>query len=158
MPVYPDSWDGYPVARENFYAALDAANIHDMIVLTGDAHEFWLNDLTSEGGTKVGMEVVTSSVSSQTLTAYLGGATAEHNLLLTKENPDAKYYNALKNGFLDLTLNSKQVTVRMMSVDTVRSRDYTLTETARFKIRKSCLLYTSPSPRDATLSRMPSSA
>ena len=27
-----------------------------------------------------------------------------------------------------------------------------------FEISKSCLLYTSPSPRDATLSRMPSSA
>ena len=153
MPVYPDSWDGYPVARENFYAALDAANIHDMIVLTGDAHEFWLNDLTSEGGTKVGMEVVTSSVSSQTLTAYLGGATAEHNLLLTKENPDAKYYNALKNGFLDLTLNSKQVTVRMMSVDTVRSRDYTLTETARFKIRKSGQSIKAKSPKGLSLTQ-----
>ena len=30
---------------------------------------------------------------------------------------------------------------------------------ARFRnLRRSCLLYTSPSPRDATLSRMPSSA
>ena len=28
----------------------------------------------------------------------------------------------------------------------------------RLKIDKVCLLYTSPSPRDATLSRMPSSA
>jgi len=64
MPVYPDSWDGYPVARENFYAALDEAGLNDMLVLTGDAHEFWLNDLTSESGTKLGMEVVTSSVSS----------------------------------------------------------------------------------------------
>ena len=30
--------------------------------------------------------------------------------------------------------------------------------TVRFYNKKSCLLYTSPSPRDATLSRMPSSA
>ena len=31
-------------------------------------------------------------------------------------------------------------------------------ETAEFKLYPDCLLYTSPSPRDATLSRMPSSA
>ena len=31
-------------------------------------------------------------------------------------------------------------------------------ETARTKAQQTCLLYTSPSPRDATLSRMPSSA
>ena len=41
--------------------------------------------------------------------------------------------------------------------------DYPLFDFDRFEIEKSqdyynCLLYTSPSPRDATLSRMPSSA
>ena len=153
MPVYPDSWDGYPVAREKFYAALDAADVNDILVLTGDAHEFWLNDLTSEVGTKLGMEVVTSSVSSQTLTAYLGEATAEHNLLLTKENPDAKYYNALKNGFVELVLNSKQVRVNMMSVDTVHSREYSLTETASFKIKKSGETIKAKSPKGLTLTQ-----
>ena len=32
------------------------------------------------------------------------------------------------------------------------------TDEALIKLIKNCLLYTSPSPRDATLSRMPSSA
>ena len=137
MPVYPDSWDGYPVARENFYAALDAAGLNDMLVLTGDAHEFWLNELTSEAGRKVGLELVTSSVSSETLTAYLGDGTTEHNLLLTKENPDARYYNATRNGFIDLTLTAKKADVVMMNVDTVLSRDYTLGQTASFSLRKS---------------------
>jgi len=153
MPVYPDSWDGYPVARENFYTALEAAGVNDILVLTGDAHEFWLNDLTSEAGTKVGMEVVTSSVSSQTLTTYLGDATAEHNLLLTKENPDAKYYNALKNGFIDLTLNSKQASVRMMSVDTVLSRDYAVTQTAQFTIGKSGPSIKAKSPKGLSVTQ-----
>ena len=35
-------------------------------------------------------------------------------------------------------------------------REYS--ESVSYKCIKSCLLYTSPSPRDATLSRMPSSA
>lgn len=137
MPVYPDSWDGYPVARENFYAALDAAGINDMLVLTGDAHEFWVNDLTSESGKKLGLELVTSSVSSETLTAFLGDGTADHNLLLTQKNEDARYYNAAFNGFVDLTLNPRQAIVRMLSVDTVLSPDYVVNETASFKVRKS---------------------
>ena len=36
--------------------------------------------------------------------------------------------------------------------------DKTKDKTGLIEWRKSCLLYTSPSPRDATLSRMPSSA
>jgi len=151
MPVYPDSWDGYPVAREAFYQALDSEDINDVLVLTGDAHEFWLNDLTSDSGTKIGMEVVTSSVSSETLTAYLGESTADHNLLLTQENPDAKYYNALECGFIDLTLNPAKATVRMMSVDTVMSRDYLLKEAARFTIRKSGKTIKASSPKGLSM-------
>jgi phosphodiesterase/alkaline phosphatase D-like protein len=153
MPVYPDSWDGYPVAREKFYTALDAADLTDLLVLTGDAHEFWLNDLTSEAGTKIGMEVVTSSVSSETLTAYMGDGTAEHNLLLTKENVDAKYYNALKSGFIDLTLTEKKGTIRMMSVDTVLSRDYALSETASFTLRKTGKTLEAKSPKGLSITQ-----
>jgi phosphodiesterase/alkaline phosphatase D-like protein len=150
MPVYPDSWDGYPLARESFYSALSQAGINDMLVLTGDAHEFWVNELTSEAGEKLGMELVTSSVSSQTLTAYLGDATADHNLLLTQSNPDARYYNALINGYIDLTLSPKKAKVKMVGIDTVLSRDYQAFDAARFTLRptkskaKETLKVTSP--------------
>lgn len=153
MPVYPDSWDGYPVARENFYAALDAAGLNDMLVLTGDAHEFWVNDLTTEAGKKLGLELVTSSVSSQTMTAFLGEGTAEHNLLLTKENKDARYYNATRSGFIDLTLTPRNAEVIMFNVDTVTSRDYTLNETARFTLRKSGDTIKAKSPKGLSLTQ-----
>ena len=153
MPVYPDSWDGYPVARENFYAALDSAGLNDMLVLTGDAHEFWLNDLTTETGTKMGVEVVTSSVSSETLTAYLGDGTAEHNLLLTQKNADARYYNATRSGFIDLTLTPKNAAVIMFNVDTVLSREYSLSETASFTLRKSNDTIKATSPKGLSVTQ-----
>ena len=151
MPVYPDSWDGYPVAREKFYAALNAADLNDMVVLTGDAHEFWVNDLTSEAGKKVGLELVTSSVSSETLTAYLGDGTPEHNLLLTQKNEDARYYNATRSGFIDLMLTPKKVAVTMFNVDTVLSREYTVSETARFTLRKSGDTIKAASPKGLSM-------
>ena len=39
-----------------------------------------------------------------------------------------------------------------------RNRAEVLEHPEYYELRGSCLLYTSPSPRDATLSRMPSSA
>lgn len=137
LPFYPDSWDGYPVARERFYSALDQAGVNDVLVVTGDAHEFWANDLTREDGTKMGTEFVTSSVSSKTLTAYLGDGTAEHNLLLTRENSDARYYNALHNGFISLTIRPRRAVVDMWAVDRVNSPDYNAFLTAQFIVRKS---------------------
>lgn len=136
LPVYPDSWDGYPIARENFYARLIKEDIHDLLVVTGDAHEFWVNDLTSEAGEKVGLELVTTSISSKTMVAYLDSATADYNLLLTQSNPDALYYNALHNGYLDLTLGRTKGQVKMMGVNTVIKTDYEAFTVAEFTIRR----------------------
>ena len=44
------------------------------------------------------------------------------------------------------------------NVGTIRILNLIGKEIRQFKVIKDCLLYTSPSPRDATLSRMPSSA
>jgi phosphodiesterase/alkaline phosphatase D-like protein len=137
VPVYPDSWDGYPAAREAFYAALEEAGIQDMLVLTGDAHEFWANHLTRTDGTRVGAEIVTSSVSSKTLTAYLGGATADYSLLLTKENADAKYYEARYNGFTTVELTPRKAHVQMWAIPNVREADYEVNRVAAFNIRPS---------------------
>ena len=44
-------------------------------------------------------------------------------------------------------------------IRSIRENDFSFEEgRLKIKLAKSCLLYTSPSPRDATLSRMPSSA
>ena len=60
---------------------------------------------------------------------------------------DSTQYEEIANGFND-ALNSQDVDLAM----TYFSDD------AVWSFPNGCLLYTSPSPRDATLSRMPSSA
>lgn len=136
MPMYPDSWDGYPAARERFYAALDAAGVNDLLVVTGDAHEFWANRLSTDAGTPMGAEFVTSSVSSKTLVSYLGDATADHNLLLTKENADVRYYNATPNGYVELEIGARRAEVTMWAVNSVRDRDYAAYRAAGFTVSK----------------------
>jgi alkaline phosphatase D len=109
--------------------------VNDVLVVTGDAHEFWANDLTRGDTTPMGAEFVTSSVTSKTLTAYLGDGTAEHNLLLTRENEDARYYNALHNGYIDVELGRTSGTITMYAVDKVNSRDYGNFRAASFRVK-----------------------
>lgn len=135
LPFYPDSWDGYPAARERFFAALDTAGVNDVLVVTGDAHEYWAIDLTRDDTTPMGVEFVTSSVTSKTLIAYLGDATEQHNLLLTRENDDARYYNALHNGYIEVELGRKSGKVTMYAVDKVNNRDYGSFRAASFSVK-----------------------
>ena len=57
----------------------------------------------------------------------------------------------------NLTLNGQTKSVTFPATIGMSDSGVTVT-TNDFKINRTCLLYTSPSPRDATLSRMPSSA
>lgn len=135
VPVYPDSWDGYPFARDHFYDRLAENNVTDIMVLTGDAHEFWANHLTAKDGQKIGVEFVTSSVSSETLTAYLGDGTADYALLLTQSNEDARYYNPLHNGYMDITFTASKATVRMVGISDVSTPSYSAFDVARFTVK-----------------------
>ena len=136
LPVYPDSWDGYPWAREQFYSALSDADINDILVVTGDAHEFWANDLTDDTGVKMGVELGVTSVTSPTLKSYFGDDTPDYSLLVTQNNKDVRYYNAMHNGYIDLEFTKAKASAKLVTVDTVLSRDYAAGEAARFTVRK----------------------
>ena len=63
---------------------------------------------------------------------------------------------------LDAGLNEDQKEKLLEKVDEIKSAEWDI-EVPEFKVKgkewlKSCLLYTSPSPRDLSTSRMPSSA
>lgn len=64
LPFYPDTWDGYPWARERFYAQCRAAGASDLIVLTGDSHSFWANRLFDGERRAMGIELGTAGVTS----------------------------------------------------------------------------------------------
>ena len=70
-----------------------------------------------------------------------------HDLLLTLINKDSEF-EFIEEDSNDLTSGYSEKDTLNLSRVIEKNR----------KIIKSCLLYTSPSPRDATLSRMPSSA
>lgn len=104
-------------------------------VVTGDAHEYWLNDLTDDAGGKMGVEVGTTSITTGTLQGFLGSATERYALLMTRENGDVRYYNPQNNGYVDRTLTSDKATVRLIAVDRVDSQSYGAFQTAKFDIR-----------------------
>jgi len=136
LPLYPDCWDGYPAARERFYTAMKDAGVEDMLVVTGDAHEFWVNDLTTDSGEKMGAELCTSSVSSETRGDVLGDNAAQLAMLITQGNSDVRYYNPLNKGYIDLTLDQKKATAKMVAISTAFETEFSAFRAAEFTVRQ----------------------
>ena len=58
-----DAWDGYPVARRRLLRSFVERRVRNPVVLTGDVHRHYANDLVLDD-TPVAAELVTTSVSS----------------------------------------------------------------------------------------------
>lgn len=139
LPTNLDAWDGYPAAREWFYDALRKAKAEGVIVVTGDTHTWWANDLKARDGTHVGVELGVNSVTSPSpyRKSFLGGKGAEYALLTNQENADVRYLSGEDHGYIDLTLTREAATARFIAVDTIEAPAYNAFEKAAFTIRKS---------------------
>lgn len=125
LPLYTDTWDGYPVAREQFYAMNKAMGIQDLLVLTGDSHSFWTNQLFDQSGQAMGIELGTSGISSPGDFLSFGQDIAtEMDARLAKHNDEIVWTNGRENGYIKLAIATDKAVADYMTVSTVRSQDY----------------------------------
>ena len=103
---YSDAWAGYPPARERFFNALAKHGTANPVVLTGDIHSFWVNDLANAAGRAVGVELVTSSIATSTYdkTAVL------------PLNPGAKFHDGVQNGYLRCELRAEALRADIVTI------------------------------------------
>lgn len=138
LPLNLDAWDGYPAAREKFYDAVKSAGGEGLIVLTGDTHTWWANDLKTKDGAPIGVELGVNSVTSPSpyRREFLGGKGAEYALLTTRENASVRYLSGEGHGFLDLEVTRERAQAQFIAVDTIDSPDYAAYVRASFSVRK----------------------
>ncbi|MCB1647671.1 MAG: alkaline phosphatase D family protein, partial [Pseudomonadales bacterium] len=105
LPIYPDTWDGYPWAREAFYELCAEAGCEDLVVLTGDSHSFWANLLTNNAGKSVGVEIGTAGITSPGDFLESGFdvlSAARLDELMATHNPDIRWTSNFHQGFVKL--------------------------------------------------------
>jgi alkaline phosphatase D len=98
-----DAWDGYPAARRRLLDSLASHRVRNPVVLTGDVHRHYANDLRLDDRV-VASELVTTSVSS-------GGDGARRTPmtdLQLAENPDLRWADS-RRGYVMLHLSRERV-------------------------------------------------
>jgi arylformamidase len=118
-----------------------------------DAPSHYLEDADSTD--KLSLEVLIGEALVVDLT-YLGESTSKSN---NSDNDSGRSKTCVKSANMEITVCDLEpidlVGITRLLLKTPNSKLY---EQGSFTDRYACLLYTSPSPRDRTRSRMPSSA
>ncbi|WP_373518619.1 alkaline phosphatase [Pricia sp.] len=128
LPYNLDAWDGYPVERERLFSLLKGKNT---VVLAGDTHNAWNNDLLDSGGNKIGEEFACSSVTSPGFEGLFGddpdtimGIERAFTLLID----NLKYFDASRRGYVMAGFTSGSATASYRFVDTIDSENYLVFE------------------------------
>lgn len=139
LPFYPDTWDGYPWAREQLYDLSREAGAADLIFLTGDSHSFWANSLKDAAGRSAGLELGTAGITSpgdfvesgfgDDLSRALDRAFGDHV-------PEVVWTDNMHQGYVRLDLRRDDAEATFIAVDTIRSRAFRPFIVNRFAIER----------------------
>lgn len=131
LPYDLDAWDGYPAARERLYTAFREAGAHP-IVVSGDSHAFWANDLFDDGGRLVASEFGTSSITSPSDEDELGGIPL--GKMLQESNKEVVYCNQTAKGYILLTLTRDHARADLIAVSTILAKPYEAKTIATYEV------------------------
>jgi len=132
LPLSTDFWDGYPQARARVLDAFRAAG-GNTLVITGDSHTAWANELNDAQG-RVGVELGTTSITSPSDAYYFQPFGVDFSGGVRARNPHVKHHDSAHRGFLLLTLTRAQATAEFFSVSNILSKEYEVERTAAFTI------------------------
>ncbi len=121
LPFNLDAWDGYPAGRERLYAAFAEAGVQP-IVLSGDSHAFWVNELKDAGGARRAVEFGTSAISSPSIGDAIGGFPL--GAALMQANDEVRFCDQSAKGFILLTLTEDRAEAALMQVWTLFAKPF----------------------------------
>ncbi len=120
-PFNGDQWNGYPAERTNLVNFVTQNNINNLIILTGDIHTSWANDLpksnynATTGAGSWGVEFITPSVTSP------GGPVG----FIAAGNNFVKYVEGSKRGYVSLDITADRVQSDWNYVSTINASTFT---------------------------------
>ncbi len=115
---YMDHWNGYDAARTRLLDALSSPLTRNTIVLTGDIHSHWVNDLKRDFANPKSPTIATELACSSISSGGDGDDLPDNIKPLLAENPFIRFYNG-QRGYVSCELTPKQARVDFKIVDYV---------------------------------------
>jgi len=117
-----DAWDGYPVARQRLVDHLVDAEIRNPIVITGDWHSTFVNDIKQDFSDPESATVATEFVGTSISTNDDWIVYGPYYGPMIKANPHIKFFDGDRRGYVRCSFGRQQMVVRHRMVRTVGRR------------------------------------
>jgi len=114
---WTDGWDGYPAARRRILDHLQQNRIRNCVVLGGDAHSFYANDLKPDFDDEKSA-VVATEFTGTSITSDPGGP-YEYFKAMLPYNPHIKYFESRYRGYVRCDVTHKHWRTEFMAVEAV---------------------------------------
>lgn len=113
LAYWTDGWDGYPVNRARLLRHLHERRVRNPVVLSGDIHSYWANDLKLDfadpRSPTVATEFVGTSITSrQPFHALLQKA--------ARDNPHVRFFEGRLRGYATAELTPRVMTTRFRAI------------------------------------------
>jgi alkaline phosphatase D len=140
----PDQWDGYAATRARVLATLAEQQVNNIVILTGDIHSSWGNDITANpfdpsgysgatGAGSVAVEFVTPAVTSPGIDDP--DQAAQFAALLRATHPHIKYVELFRRGYTLLDVTPERVQAEWYHLETISARSTSETLAAMLETR-----------------------
>ena len=121
-----DSWDGYPIERRKIVDAWVSRGLKDIVVCSGDIHNFFAGTLHSNPDDPispgVASELTTGSITSKGMTEWLGrAATAVARRGIGRQNDHIGFLDLTYHGYIEVEVSPDNVSGRMIGFNTIQS-------------------------------------
>ena len=130
-----DQWSGYEVPRERLFGVLGESRVRNPVVLTGDIHSNWVNDLPADFHNPASRIVATEFVGTSISSGGDGGPNAEYAAGVMRDNPFVKLHNA-QRGYVSCELTPRLCSVRYRVLDSVTRRGAPCETLAEFVVEE----------------------
>ena len=128
---WTDSWDGYPASRTRLLQHIAQSRTRNPIVLGGDVHSFWANDLKLDfddpASQIVATELIGTSIASK-------GPSYEQFARCLPDNPHVRFFESRFRGYACADITPAAMTTRFRVVSDVTVPDATVSTLKTFAV------------------------
>jgi alkaline phosphatase D len=128
---WTDAWDGYPASRTRLLRHVEASRVSNPVVIGGDLHSFWVNDLKRDfddpRSPTVATELVGTSVSSI-------GPPYSQFMAWMPDNPHVRYFESRQRGYVSVELTPERMTTRLRTLSNARDPRATVSTLRTFVV------------------------